>query len=487
MTSARPSDLVELAQAIRQSQVELVRFSWCDVHGMLRGKTLTAPAAIQALEQGVSMVSTLMLKDTSDRTAFKVFEPGIQSELPGFGYANNLQLHPIACTWNTLPWAHATGWVQCQPRFQDGASVPYDTRTQLLRALDQLAARNLQMMCGLELEFHIYKLGASAQDHSIDPMQSAWPPPAPSVQLIHPGYNLLSEAWFDRSEEPLRIVQATAQSLGLPLSSLEIELGPSQVEAVFEVTDALTAADNLVLFRSAVRQALWRKGYHATFMCRPPFPNIMSSGWHLHQSLKDLTTGRNAFQRSASLKEVDAHTPASHLSELGNHYLGGLIAHGRGMTALCAPTANAFGRFRPNALAPQYISWGQDNRGAMLRVIGPGGHEATRIENRLGEPAANPYLYFASQIHAGLSGMDQGLSPPPATLAPYDAGDGSQPTIPTTLAQALDALEVDTAMNQGLGSDFIRYYARIKRAEHVRHSTAEDAQEFDRREYFARI
>ena len=103
--------------------------------------------------------------------------------------------------------------------------------------------------------------------------------------MIHPGYNLLSEAWADMSDEPLRIVQHTAQTLGLPLLSLEIELGPSQVEAVFDATDALTAADSMVRFRSAVTQALRRAGFHATSMCRPPFPNVMSSGWHLHQSL----------------------------------------------------------------------------------------------------------------------------------------------------------------------------------------------------------
>ena len=117
------------------------------------------------------------------------------------------------------------------------------------------------------------------------------------MSLIHPGYNLLSEGWGDMSEDALRIVQQTAQGLGLPLTSLEIELGPSQVEAVFDATDALTAADNMVLFRNGVRQALHRAGYHASFMCRPPFPNIMSSGWHLHQSLVSIADGRNAFMR----------------------------------------------------------------------------------------------------------------------------------------------------------------------------------------------
>ena len=164
-----------------------------------------------------------------------------------------------------------------------------------------------------------------------------------------------SENWFDMAEEPLRIVQHTAQALGLPLISLEIELGPSQVEAVFDATDALTAADNMVLFRSAVRQALRRVGYYATFMCRPPFENIMSSGWHLHQSLVDTKHDRNAFMRDTPQVNTQANDACYTLSEAGSHYLAGLLEHAQGMTVMCTPTVNGFGRFRPNALAPQSI------------------------------------------------------------------------------------------------------------------------------------
>jgi hypothetical protein len=120
------------------------------------------------------------------------------------------------------------------------------------------------------------------------------------MSMVHPGYNLLAEGWADMADEPLRIVQRTAQGLGLPLRSLEIELGPSQVEAVFEPSDALTAADRMVLFRNGVRQALRRAGYHASFVCRPPFPNVMASGWHLHQSLVALDGDGNAFVRAAA-------------------------------------------------------------------------------------------------------------------------------------------------------------------------------------------
>jgi glutamine synthetase len=113
------------------------------------------------------------------------------------------------------------------------------------------------------------------------------------------------------------------------------------------------------------------------------------------------------------------------------------------MASLCTPTVNGFGRFRPNALAPQAVLWGRDNRGAMLRVVGGAGDGATRIENRIGEPAANPYLYMAAQIHAGLDGLARGLMPPRATESPY-ASDAEM--IPTNLPDALTALQADAAL-----------------------------------------
>ena len=474
------------AQRIQDSDLQWIRFVWCDTHGQTRGKTLTRPAALRALAQGVGMVSTLMLKDTSDRTAYRVFEPGLSEALPGFAFANNLLLRPLADRFHVLPWAHQTGWIQCQPVHANGDIVPLDTRWQLQRALDKLAAKGLGMRCGLEIEFHIYRLNDAAHRNDLDPSRAAWPGLAPEVSLIHPGYQLLSEQWFDMAEAPMRIVQETAAGLGLPLSSLEIELGPSQVEAVFEATDALTAADNMVLFRNGVQQALRRAGYHATFMCRPPFENIMSSGWHLHQSLVELDSGRNIWMRTTPAAGSQRHDASHWLSDDGGHYLAGLLAHAKGMTVCCTPTANGFGRFRPNALAPQSILWGADNRGAMLRVIGGAGDAATRIENRLGEPAANPYLYMASQIHAGLAGMAQQAVPPEATQAPY--GDEAHVArIPTHLREALSAFAQDRVMCEGFGQDFVDYYSRIKTAEWQRLDAAEDPIEFQRREYFSRI
>jgi len=457
-----------------------VRIAWCDLHGVLRGKTLMAGAVADALASGVSLVSTVMLKDTSDRTAYPVFDGSLGEQLPGFGFANNLMLLPDPHSFRVLPWAAGTGWMQAQPWFDDATPVAIDTRRVLQAALQRLAARGMGLRCGLEVEFHIYRI----DDARLDPMRAAWPGEPPAVSMIHPGYNLLAEGWADMADEALAIVQRTAQGLGLPLRSLEIELGPSQVEAVFDATDALTAADQMVLFRNGVRQALRRAGFYASFVCRPPFPNVMASGWHLHQSLVSLPTGANLFCRDAPAPGAGPDDAATTLSGVGEQYLAGLLEHARGMTALCTPTINGFGRFRPNALAPMSVLWGRDNRGAMLRVLGRCGDAATRIENRIGEPSANPYLYIAAQVHAALDGIDRGLKAGRATAAPYA---GTAPALPTSLQEALDALADDAALVQAFGAPMIGCLQRVKRAECERHAQADDPDEWQRREYFSRF
>ena len=472
--------------------LEQIRLSWCDQHGQLRGKTIMLQALEKALQNGIGMVSTILLKDTSDRTVYQVFEDGGVADLPGFEAASNLVLLPDPASFKQLPWAHQTGWLQCQAWFQNGQPVLLDTRHQLQNALVLLGQLGWQMQCGLEVEFHIYKAVSQVADqgsnlgwqNALDPQQAAWPGPAPQLQLIHQGYHLLSELLSDTAHEPLHIVQQTAQALGLPLTSLEIELGPSQVEAVFDVTDALTAADNMVLFRSAVTQALRRKGFYATFMCRPPFPHIMSSGWHLHQSLVD-PNGVNLFAREGKLvAAVPAREAEEILSLKGSQWLAGLLQHAKAMSALATPTINGFERFRPHAMAPQSICWGQDNRGAMLRVVGKAGDASTHIENRLGEPAANPYLYVASQIHAGLDGIAQKLQAPTATLSPYAEAANK---LPASLGEALEHLRQSTTYNAGFGNSFVNYFCRVKQSELDRFAAAKDPLAWQKHEYLGRI
>jgi glutamine synthetase len=464
----------QILRLVHESGLEQVRIAWCDVHGELRAKSILPRALPAALQGGIGMVGTLALKDTSDRTAFKVFEAdGLAhvSILNEFSQASNFMVKPVMESFRVLPWAPRTAWLQGQMLGADALPLAVDTRGILQNALAQLAHQGYGLRCGLEIEFHVYKIENTGTQS--DPELAAWPGLPPVVSMIHPGYRLLSERYLDRCDEPLQIVRSTCEALGLPLTSLEVEFGPSQIEAVFDVQDALNAADSMVLFRSATTQALQRAGYHATFMCRPPFPSIMSSGWHLHQSLVNLKTGDNAFA-------ADKDNGKS-LSKTGQHWLAGLMAHANGICALANPTMDAYERFKPNQLAPTRANWGTDSRSAMLRVIHA--DEATRIENRIGSPLANPYLYFASQIYAGLDGMTKQQLPPEENGAGNHANAA---LLPTDLGLALDALQSDAALAQGFGEKVPAWFAQIKRQEITRYAAASDKPDWIRREYFSR-
>jgi glutamine synthetase len=474
-----------LLDEVRRRGLRFVRVAWADVHGSLRCKTLvlggsTGTAALEsALQSGVGMVSTLLLKDCADRTALPVFEPGALASLPGFGAANNCLLWPEPASFVELPWAPGTGWLRAEPRFSDGSAVLCDPRRVLQAALDELAREGLALQVGLEVEFHVHRIDASRPASAEVPQ---WPADAPALLALHPGHGLLSEHAADAAEAVFETVRHTALGLGLPLRSLEVEFGPSQLEAVFAATDALAAADGLVAFRNGVRQALARQGWHASFIAKPPLAGAMASGWHVHQSLADRASGRNVFVRERAGGGGDA--ARAMLSDSGAHWLAGLLAHAGGLTALSVPTAVGYERFAGSPMAPTAAHWGFDNRGAMLRVIGAPGDTATRIENRLGEPLANPYLCLAGQVWAGLDGLRQKREPGPAVQAAYQS---QAAPLPADLASALQALQADAVLRQGLGEPMLQVLLAIKQAEIDRRNRAADPRDFDRRELFARF
>lgn len=471
---SRSPELQALLRRVHDEGIEAVRVAWCDLHGSLRAKTLPShidPILAAACESGVSMVSTILMKDTADRTAFKVFDAAAESALPGLpGGAGNLLLRADPSSYVTLPWTPGTGWLRGDLLLPDGTPVEADPRRVLQRALLALRQRGWVLMCGLELEFHVWRIAGAAADASA----ATWPAEPPPLQLLHPGYLLLSEDYADQADEVLAIVRRTALGLRMPLRSLEIEFGPSQFEAVFDPVEALAAADQMVLFRSAVRQALRRAGYLASFVCKPPLPEAIASGWHLHHSLAGVGGG-NAFAGEDGA-----------LSPTGQMWLAGLLAHAPALTALCAPTIPAYARFRGSVMAPMAARWGHDNRGAMLRVIAGDGSGSTRIENRLPEPMANPYLVLAAHVFAGLDGIHRQLDPGPATEAPYAAIDDAA-ALPASLAQALDALADDPVLQHGLGPAMALLYDTVKRQEIARHAAAPDPAQWERREYLGRF
>lgn len=446
--------------------LELVRFAFPDQHGVLRGKTLVAEAAKDALRDGVNMTTTLLAKDTSHKTVFPVFSTGGGFDFPGMQGGADFTIVADPETFKILPWAHKTGWVLCDAYMADGQPSPLSTRQILRRAVSQLDDLGLDFIAGLEVEFHVFRL----DDPKMALPDSGQPGAPPAVSLLSHGHQYLTEQRYDGVDTVMELLRTTIQGLELPLRSLEIEFGPSQFEITFGPTAGLAPADAMVLLRSAVKQVCRRYGYHATFMCRPKIPNVMSSGWHLHQSLKSKRDGRNVFV---------PETAGEDLSETGRHYLGGLLAHACGSAALASPTINGYRRYRPFSLAPDRAVWGRDNRGAMLRVLGGVGQSATRIENRIGEPTANPYLYLASQLFAGLDGIHRRIEPGPSADSPYET---AAEHLPRTLGDALDALRADAYLCEQLGRRFVDYLCHIKEAEIARFNL--EVSDWEQREYF---
>ena len=465
-TDAQRTAAHGLVEELHGRGVDVVRFSFPDQHGILRGKTVTAAEFANALEDGVTFTTTLFAKDTSHRTVFPVFTPGGGLGLQGMEGGADALMVADPTTFHVLPWAPNTGWLLCDPYFASGEPVPFATRALCRRALERLAEAGFEYFAGLEIEFHVFKL----VDPRLRPEHAGQPGEPPEVSLLTHGYQYLTELRYDMIDPVAELLRRDLLQLGLPLRSIEVEFGPSQVEFTLAALTGLGSADAMVLFRSAAKQICRRHGYHATFMCRPRIPNAMSSGWHLHQSLRRIADGGNAF--------VPAE-PGTWLSATGRHFLAGLLAHAHGAAALSTPTINGYRRYRPYSLAPDRAIWGRDNRGVMLRVLGGPGDPGTRIENRIGEPAANPYLYFASQIYSGLDGMRRKLDPGPSADTPYETNAAA---LPRTLAEALASLRADACLREGLGSAFVDYFCRIKEAELARFNL--EVTEWEHREYF---
>jgi glutamine synthetase len=219
-------------------------------------------------------------------------------------------------------------------------------------------------------------------------------------------------------------------------------------------------------------------------MCKPGIHNFYASGWHLHQSLIHPETKMNAFTTGQAGQAI---------SETGLHFMGGLLAHAGAACVFTTPTINGYKRAKPYSLAPDRAAWGIENKGAMLRVQGGLNDPAAHIENRVGEPTANPYLYMASQIFAGLDGIERKLDPGPPSEVPYEA---NKPLLPKTLIEAVGLLKRNELFRKTFGDEFIDYIVTIKEFEYDRfvkylesagisaETAADTVTDWEQREYF---
>ncbi|HXC85295.1 MAG TPA: glutamine synthetase family protein [Trebonia sp.] len=467
----------ELAERIVTHDLRTVRLAVVDQHGVPRAKSLSPSAAVAALFNGLDFSGAIYSLDSSNQVFVPPFERGGGFGVEEFTGFPDVVLVPDPTTFQVLPWADRTAWILCDAYFGNGQPVPLDGRGLLRRQLAALGELGYDYVAGLEVEFYIVSLAGGP----LAPENAGFAPPPPGVSVFERGYQYLSEVRLDSMSSTLEALRDALSGVGLLPRSMEDEWGPGQLEFSFSPIKGLAAADAAMLFRSAVKQVCQRRGLLATFMCRPALPNFFSSGWHLHQSLVSRSSGANAF--------VSESGP---LSEVGQQYVAGLLEHAVPSLVFAAPTVNGYKRFRPYSFAPDRVCWAVENRGALIRVQGSAGDASAHIENRIGEPAANPYLYLAANIAAGADGIARGLTPPaPVEADPYKA---PSPLLPTSLSAAVKALDGDSFYRSAFGDTLIDYLLMMKRAEIGRYEaalaaagvsdSADEVTDWEMREYF---
>jgi glutamine synthetase len=454
-------------ELIQEHSLRTVRMIWVDQHGAPRCKFMSVLDYVASLTSGIDFSGALLSMDSANNVFTPLFVEGGGFDIPELTGFPDMLLVPDPTTFRVLPWADRTGWVICDAYFSNGKPVPLDTRQLLRQQVNAATELGYDYLSGIEVEFYVVRRDTDR----IELNESGWPPPPPRVSVLEHGYQYLSEVRLAGINDLVERLRDTYLDLDLPLRSIEDEWGPGQLEVTFDPMVGLATADAVVLFRSAAKQIAQQMGCHATFMCRPALPNFFSSGWHLHQSLVDRATGDNAFMSTS------ADAP---LSPVGLQYIAGLLDHAQAAMLFSTPTITGYKRYKPYSFAPDRATWAVENRGTMVRVQGDPMEKGAHIENRVGEPGANPYLYLAANIAAGLDGIRRGLTPPPVVETdPYSA---EAPMLPRSLWEAVRLLEEDDFFAEAFGAGFVRFMTQMKTNECNRFLG--EVTDWEMREYF---
>ena len=420
-----------------------VRVHYTDLLGTTRAKVVPLELLEQLQEDGINFCVSVF---AIDHVGVMPDGTGLRDEVS----FRDMQARPDLSTLRVLPWERDTA-VCLADCFFDGVPLETDPRGMLRRAIEAARQHGLEMSVGHELEFYLLRRT-----------------PEGGVSLYQPQPGTVYR--LDRRVDPegvIREMEDNVRDLGLPFVCVNQEYDPSHWEINTRFADALGAADDAHLLKLAVKETAAAHGLVATFMGRP-VDGGGTSGYHLHFSAWD--EGSNVFDDPEGEYGISADARA---------FLGGILDHTRGMTAVCAPTVNAYKRFIAQELGPYFVDWGIDNRSVGVRLPAERG-KAARLESRFADATASPYVASAAHIFAGVDGIDRGLDPGPPTEAVYEP-PVERPTMPFSLGEALDALEADSYIRACLGEQYIQAFTAIKRNEYRRFMLA--VTDWELREY----
>ena len=372
----------DVFEYVEQEDVKFIRLAFCDVTGRQKNISIMPEELKRAFSYGISFDA---------------------SAIAGFGgpVGSDLFLHPIPSTLNVLPWRPSRGKVVkmfCSITHPDGTPFAMDSRAILERAVNDAKALGCKVSFGSEFEFYLFKTDENGQP-TAEPFD-------------HAGY--MDVAPEDKGEDVRREICLNLQDMGIQPESSHHEEGPGQNEIDFRYSDAMSAADNAMHFKTVVKTAALRNGLYADFSPKP-LAGEAGNGMHINMSVK--------CQDGADVSEA---------------FLAGVLAHVREITAFLNPVEGSYRRLGEHK-APRYITWSPENRSQLIRIPAAQG-KYRRIELRSPDPMANPYLAYALLIHAGLDGIRRNLSAPlPVNENLYTAPESLTSTLeqlPGSLAEA---------------------------------------------------
>jgi glutamine synthetase len=418
----------ERLAALERDGVRIVRVTYPDLHGVLRGKDV--PIAILG-ERDLALafckaISTVDLR----HNVVSGFEHGFR----------DIQVTPLLDTLAQLPWAPEVAWC-LSDQTADGEPYGADPRGALKRAIAGFTELGLEPVMGPELEFYLLE-----RDETVAGGWRRYVENPTHVYTV--GDHTDPRGVLDR-------MLLSIHDAGLGAIAAAHEYGMSPWEINLTHSDALDAADRAFRFKAAVKDLATREGLLATFMGKP-FNGDAGSGFHLHLSL----CGEGG---ATACADADGEEGCA---EVLRQFIAGVIAHAPALMAFLNPTVNSYRRIDPHELVPTRACWGYDNRFGLVRVP-PERGGATRVEMRLADGSANPYLATAALLFAGLDGIRRELTPPPAVAGlVYELPEEEQgDPIPLSLDAALAALEADEVLREAMGPMLVDTFLTIKRFE----------------------
>ena len=447
-------DLVGIRSLIEQSDIEVVRVGVADMDGAFRGKRVTSDHFLQHCEEGIAQCDVIFGWDIDEE---------VIGDLPYSSWAGGFRdivMRPDLSTFAVVPWEPGAASVICDIITEEGDAYPVAPRHVLRRVTERARSMGFVAKAAVEYEVRYFRedqRSIRAKDYT-------------GLTPLNPGLNCYSIHHASIDEDVIGEVRRQLIAYGLPIEGYNREHGEGMYEINLRYGDAVSAADQAMLYKSASKEVAARQGAIPTFMAKYDDAIDGCSG-HIHTSLRDASSDGRVFW------DANAH---HHISDTMRHYIAGVVATLPEFMLLYAPNINSYKRFVAGTWAPTTATWGLDNRTTAVRAI-TGSEGACRIELRVPGADVNAYLGFAACIAGGLYGIEHRLDPPPVTEGDAYAIEGLPP-LPSTLSEAIELFEASAIARDWFGDGFVEHYAAMRRWDVQKWKRA--VTDWERRRYF---